>query len=371
MATQSKFNNRGYAELPPAMGGAVDLTPGGTSLANSPPVPVGAGGNPAGAIDRMLRHTMRNGQIFGNPALAMQAGGAIRQQQNFDAGQDFQKFMFDRQQAAMDARMAAGQGHDVRMFGLGQAALQARDAQRRQEMMAAMPEGAGMTLDGPPGGMPLPMMGGGGGQGGPPVPFGQGMLGGTGVAGINLPWVPGAAAPYLPKPGEAVPSMSSFGVERVGDWDILSQRTPDGVKFLNARGRQDGPPPGIEMVQMPGTAGMYAPVLGGKRLPDAPLFQMQAGLAPLPPGLAGPPEPTQTLQPWGAAQGMPWQITDMPGPEVKDSLTGKMQPGPKRKVAVDRRTLETRAITMPGEGEAGAGGGAKPSWMDWLTGQKK
>lgn len=268
-----------YGELPPSGEGYTDLTPGRVSIANSPAVPV----RPRGGMTAERRLKMLGRRAWTNGDM-----GAVERLATGEVARDFSR-----------ERDATNFGQSVQLQGMLQQSL---DARRRQESLdrfemwkqqqqfqqpsvPTVPETE--PADSPTAGFEMWRAGQGvAPEPSAPVPVRPG--------GGAIPWVPGAPAPYLPKPGEPIPTRPTFGVQQAGDWDILYQNTPEGQKFINARGAPKEPP-GIELTQVPGV-NRFVPTLGKQRVAGVPDFEKKP-VENLQPDQAGPRRPGEYLSP--------------------------------------------------------------------------
>jgi hypothetical protein len=157
-----------------------------------------------------------------------------------------------------------------------------------------------------------------------------------------MPFNPGAALPPSTlMGGTGVPPPPMFQAQQVGSSEVLTQNTPEGVKFLGQRGLPTPPAPMIDMTPVQGT-NLRVPTLGGTRVPGMGMFQ-ETPIETLRPEQAGPRRPGTRLQPvdeTSARSSRPVTINI-------DGVPTSMEQNPE--------TGEWRPVRI--EGQAGAAGG--------------
>jgi hypothetical protein len=158
-----------------------------------------------------------------------------------------------------------------------------------------------------------------------------------------MPFNPGGPLPPSTlMGGTGVPPPPMFQAQQVGSSEVLTQNTPEGVKFLGQRAAPTPElPPMIDMTPVQGT-NLRVPTLGGTRVPGMGMFE-ETPIETLRPEQAGPRRPGTRLQPvdeTSARSSRPVTINI-------DGVPTSMEQNPK--------TGEWRPVRI--EGQAGAAGG--------------
>jgi hypothetical protein len=160
-----------------------------------------------------------------------------------------------------------------------------------------------------------------------------------------MPFNPGGPLPPSTLMGGAgVPPPPMFQAQQVGSSEVLTQNTPEGVRFLGQRGLPTPPAPMIDMTPVQGT-NLRVPTQGGTRVPGMGMFE-ETPIETLRPEQAGPRRPGTRLQPvdeTSARSSRPVTINI-------DGVPTSMEQNPE--------TGEWRPVRI--EGQAGAAGGQPP-----------